>query len=125
MKDITPVALPVLLEPAKPAANIESAKVEKTLAEQRAELRLQLQLNRSLLSYKFSEAEPKNNFPRSMVIRFLTQQTTLHVLKKIAYTAIGLKAFKSLQYGVTFAQFARSALATLKKSKSSSNHTFH
>jgi hypothetical protein len=118
MKDITPVTASGKIEPAKPAT-------EKTLAEQRAELRLQMQLNRSLLSYKFSEAEPENNFPRSMVIRFLTQQTTVHVLKKLAYTAIGFKMFKSLQYGLTFAQFARSALATLNKSKSSSTHTFH
>jgi hypothetical protein len=103
MKDIVPVTTLV--------------KVEKTLDEQRSELRLQLQLNRGLLTYKLSGNEAKNHFPRSMVIRFLTQQTTVHILKKLAYTAIGLKTFKLVQYGVPLFQFIRHKLQQKKSFK--------
>jgi hypothetical protein len=85
-----------------------SDKTPKTLDEQRAELRIRLQLNRRLLTHKFSGDQADNHFPRSMVVRFLTQQTTIHILKKLAYTAIGMKTFKSLQYGFSLAQFVRS-----------------
>lgn len=98
---------------------IESVTQEKappSLDEQRLDLRLRLQLNRRLLVHKFSSEQVDNHFPRSTIMRFLTQQTTLHILKKLAFTAIGIKTFKSLQYGFTFAQFLRSRLAMNKKS---------
>lgn len=97
---------------------IELAPQERaplSLEEQRSELRLRLQLNRRLLIYKFSDEQVDNHFPRSSIMRFLTQQTTLHILKKLAFTVIGIKTFKSLQYGFTFAQFLRSKFATHKK----------
>lgn len=90
-------------------------KLEKSLAEQRLDLRLKLQLNRRLLVHKFSNEQVENHFPRSTVMRFLTQQTTLHILKKLAFTAIGIKTFKTLQYGFSFAQFVRSRLSANKK----------
>lgn len=89
----------------------------KTLDEQRLELRLRLQLNRRLLTHKLSDNEAENHFPRSMVMRFFTQQTTLHILKRLAYTAVGIKTFKTLQYGLSFAQFVRSRFAANKKSQ--------
>jgi hypothetical protein len=89
--------------------------LQKSLAEQRLDLRLRLQLNRRLLVHKFSDEQAENHFPRSTIMRFLTQQTTLHILKKLAFTAIGIKTFKSLQYGFTFAQFLRSRLAASKE----------
>ncbi len=92
---------------------IELATKEKTtlsLDEQRLDLRLRLQLNRRLLVYKFSGEQADNHFPRSTVMRFLTQQTTLHILKKLACTAIGIKTVKSVQYGFSLWQFLRSRL---------------
>ena len=92
---------------------IELATKEKatlSLDEQRLDLRLRLQLNRRLLVYKFSDAQADNHFPRSTVMRFLTQQTTLHILKKLACTAIGIKTVKSVQYGFSLWQFLRSRL---------------
>lgn len=83
---------------------------EKSLAEQRLDLRLKLQLNRRLLVHKFSDRQIDNHFPRSTIMRFLTQQTTLHILKKLAFTAIGIKTFKSVQYGFSLWQFVRSRL---------------
>jgi hypothetical protein len=85
-----------------------------TLDEQRLELRLRLQLNRRLLLYKFSDAQADNHFPRSTVMRFLTQQTTLHILKKLACTAIGIKTVKSVQYGFSLWQFVRNKLQQKK-----------
>jgi hypothetical protein len=92
---------------------IELAIVDKspsTLDEQRLDLRLKLQENRRLLVYKFSDAQADNHFPRSTIMRFLTQQTTLHILKKLACTAIGIKTVKSVQYGFSLWQFIRNRL---------------
>ena len=84
--------------------------LEKSLAEQRLDLRLKLQLNRRLLVHKFSDEQVENHFPRSTIMRFLTQQTTLHILKKLAFTAVGIKTFKSVQYGFSLWQFVRSKM---------------
>lgn len=92
---------------------IELASQEKappSLDEQRLDLRLRLQLNRRLLVHKFSSEQVDNHFPRSTIMRFLTQQTTLHILKKLAFTAIGIKTFKTVQYGFSLWQFVRSSL---------------
>ena len=90
----------------------------KTLAEQRLDLQLRLQLNRRLLIYKFSGEEMKNHFPRSTVMRFLTQQTTLHILKKLAFTAIGIKTFTSVKYGFSLWKFFRNRLSQKDSSQS-------
>ncbi len=92
---------------------IELASQEKappSLDEQRLDLRLRLQLNRRLLVHKFSDEQVDNHFPRSTIMRFLTQQTTLHILKKLACTTIGIKTVKSVQYGFSLWQFVRSRL---------------
>jgi hypothetical protein len=81
-----------------------------SLDEQRLDLRLRLQLNRRLLVHKFSDAQADNHFPRSTLMRFLTQQTTLHILKKLACTTIGIKTVKTVQYGFSLWQFVRSRL---------------
>ena len=78
-----------------------------TLAEQRAELQLKLHINRRLLIYKFTGEQDENHFPRSSTMRFLTQQTTLHLLKKVAFMAIGVKTFKAAQYGFSLWKFVR------------------
>jgi hypothetical protein len=89
---------------------VTQEKAPPTLDEQRLDLRLRLQLNRRLLVYKFSDAQADNHFPRSIAMRFLTQQTTLHILKKLACTAIGIKTVKSVQYGFSLWQFIRNRL---------------
>ena len=85
-------------------------KAPPSLDEQRLELRLKLQLNRRLLVYTFSDAQADNHFPRSTVMRFLTQETTLNILKKLACTAIGIKTLRSVQYGFLLWQFVRNKL---------------
>ncbi len=85
-------------------------KAPPSLDEQRLDLRLRLQLNRRLLVHKFSNEQIDNHFPRSTIMRFLTQQTTLHILKKLAFTAIGIKTVKSVQYGFSLWQFIRNRL---------------
>ena len=86
---------------------VTQEKSPPSLDEQRLDLRLRLQLNRRLLVHKFSGEQARNHFPRSTIMRFLTQQTTLHILKKFAFTAIGIKTFKSVQYGFSLWQFIR------------------
>jgi hypothetical protein len=85
--------------------------VPLSLAEQRLNLRIKLQLNRRLLAHKFSDAQLQTHFPRSMLVRFLTQPSMLHVFKKLAFTAVGMKTFKSLHYGFSLWQFFRNNLA--------------
>lgn len=89
---------------------VTQEKAPLSLDEQRLDLRLRLQLNRRLLVYKFSGEQVHNHFPRSTIMRFLTQQTTLHILKKLACTAIGIKTVKSVQYGFSLWRFVRSRL---------------
>ena len=82
-------------------------KIPPSLAEQRLDVRLQLQLNRRLLVHKFSSQQVDTHFPRSMLVRFLTQPSMLHAFKKLAFTTIGMKTFKSLHYGFSLWQFFR------------------
>jgi hypothetical protein len=108
MKD----SIPILLN--------SDEKSEQTLCEQRLQLILRLQLNRRVLFHQLNENQTEASFPRSMVMRFITQTNTIHILKKLAFTAVGIKALKSLQNGFTFAQFFHSKYWSTKKSKAPS-----
>jgi hypothetical protein len=101
--------------------NTESASVNieaptKSLAEKREDLQTRLQINRRLLEEKL--LQPGNqNFPRSATMRLLSSPGTHHFIRKFAGAAIGLQAFKSLRYGVSLFQFARSAYSAFKATR--------
>lgn len=90
------------------SVNVDEAPL--TLDEQRMHLRLRLQANRRFLVHAFNDEQIDNHFPRSIIMRFLTQQTTLHILKKIACTTIGIKTVNSVQYGFSLWQVVRNLL---------------
>jgi hypothetical protein len=87
-----------------------SNNTKKTLAEQRLDLQFKLQMNRRLLIDKFSDEQINDHFPRSATMRLLTQKTTLHMLKKLAFTAVGIKTITSIKYGFSIWKFLRNRL---------------
>lgn len=87
-----------------------SNNTKKTLAEQRLDLQFKLQMNRRLIIDKFSDDQINDHFPRSATMRLLTQKTTLHMLKKLAFTAIGIKTITSIKYGFSIWKFIRNRL---------------
>jgi hypothetical protein len=89
----------------------------KTLAEQREELRVRLQLNRRILEHKLFDRDQNQFAPRSVTMRFLSNQNTRHIIQRVAGTALGLQAFKSLRYGYSLIQFARSAYSAFKATR--------
>lgn len=91
-------------------------KTKKTLAEQRLDLQFKLQMNRRLLINKFSNEQINDHFPRSAVMRLLTQKTTLHMLKKLAFTVVGIKTITSIKYGFSIWKFIRNRLHQGKQS---------
>lgn len=95
------------------------APVQKTLQEQREDLRLRLQINRRLLAHKLSSGSNGNEgyAPRSATMRFLSRPSTRHIVQSIAGTALGLQAFKSLRYGFSVVQFIRSAYSAVKATR--------
>lgn len=87
-----------------------SNNTKKTLAEQRLDLQFKLQMNRRLIIDKFSDDQINDHFPRSATMRLLTQKATLHMLKKLAFTAIGIKTITSIKYGFSIWKFIRNRL---------------
>jgi hypothetical protein len=87
-----------------------------TLQQRREDLRLQLQLNRRLLAQKLLQ-KGDEHFPRSVTMRFLSNQSTRHIIQRVAGAALGFQAFKSLRYGYSLIQFARSAYSAFKATR--------
>jgi hypothetical protein len=85
----------------------------QTLQQRRNDLRLRLQLNRRLLAQKLLQ-KGDEHFPRSVTMRFLSSQSTRHVIQRVAGAALGIQAFRSLRYGYSLIQFARSAYSAFK-----------
>ena len=88
----------------------------KTLDEQREELRTRLHINRRVLEEKLLHSQGQH-FPRSSTMRFLSNQTTRHILNKFARAGMGIQAFKSVRYGFSLWQFARSAYSAFKATR--------
>ncbi|RYY76794.1 MAG: hypothetical protein EOO52_04665 [Gammaproteobacteria bacterium] len=88
----------------------------KTLEEQREEIRTRLHINRQLLEHKLLNSGDKH-FPRSATMRFLSNQSTRHVLHRFAGAALSFQAFKSIRYGFSLFQFARSAFSAFKATR--------
>lgn len=88
-----------------------------TLQERREDLRLRLQMNRRLLAEKLIPNPGEEHFPRSVTMRFLSRPGTHHIIQRLAGTALGLQAFRSLRYGYSLIQFARSAYAAFKATR--------
>ena len=88
----------------------------QTLDEQIEDLRTRLHINRRLLEQKLLSQQGQH-FPRSTAMRFLANQSTRHLLNKFANAGLGLKAFKSLRYGFSLWQFARTAYSAFKATR--------
>lgn len=88
----------------------------QTLEEKRADIRTRLHINRRLLEHKLLNT-PGLYFPRSATMRFLSNQSTRHIIQRFAGAALGIQAFKSLRYGFSLFQFARSAYGAFKATR--------
>lgn len=68
-----------------------------SLAEQRQLLRVQLQTQRAIIAAQLEpkEAEENNTYPRSMIMRFLTQQNGATMLAEGAAVFLGAHWLKS------------------------------
>lgn len=67
-----------------------------SLAEQRQLLRLQLQTQRAIIAAQLEPKEVENNtYPRSMIMRFLTQQNGATMLAEGAAVFLGAHWLKS------------------------------
>lgn len=108
-------------EQAKVEFDTESASVNieaptKTLAEKREDLQTRLQINRRLLEQKLLHPQGQF-FPRSTTMRLLSNPSTHHILRKFAGAALSFQAFKSLRYGFSLVQFARTAYSAFKATR--------
>jgi hypothetical protein len=86
-------------------------KTEPTLCEQRLQLILRLQLNRRVLIHQLSDNHSETNFPRSMIMRFITQENTLSIVKNITFSLLGARTLKALFTGFSFMRLARAKLS--------------
>lgn len=87
-------------------------QAEESLEEQRDSIRLELERNRRILSRHLVEA--KQDFPRSMTMRFLTRKTTRDMLSTLAFSSMGGRLFQSAVTGVRMATFVHRMLSTPK-----------
>lgn len=75
---------------------------EESLKEQRELLRLQLQCNR--LQFLDRMLVSKQEFPRSLTMRFLNQFSTQDILTTLTFSTVGARLFPSLVRGVYVAK---------------------
>ncbi len=52
-----------------------------------------------------------------MTMRFLSRPGTRNIIQRVAGTALGLQAFRSIRYGYSLIQFARSAYSAFKATR--------
>lgn len=95
-------------------AEIAQETQPKTLEEQRADLCLRLKINRRLLEHKLIGTEGENRFPRSAAMRFLSRQSTHQLIQKAANTALGIEAFRTINYGYSLVKFIRGVFSRRK-----------
>ncbi len=82
---------------------------EIPLCEQREALRQQIKNQREVISLTLIKATAANNsYPRSMTMRFLTQQPGTKILAEVLSLAIGARFFKSITKAITFARIVKS-----------------
>ncbi len=82
------------------------------LCEQREALRQQIKDQREIIALTFIKATAANNsYPRSMTMRFLTQQPGTKILAEVLSLAIGARFFKSITKALTFAKIVKSLSA--------------
>lgn len=99
----------------EPSATVLDTPAQ-TLEEKREDIRTRLHVNRRLLEHKLLHTQGQY-FPRSATMRFLSNQSTRHILQRFAGAALGIQAFKSLRYGFSLFQFARSAYSAFKATR--------
>ncbi|PJA39979.1 MAG: hypothetical protein CO182_08560 [Lysobacterales bacterium CG_4_9_14_3_um_filter_62_6] len=84
---------------------------ELTLLEQRLALRQRLQAQRQQIAQQLSPAQARHSgYPRSMTMRFFTQQPALvaRLLAQAAVVVLGVRYFKSLTTALALAKLLRS-----------------
>ena len=87
---------------------------KQSLNEQRQALREQMKHQRKVIAHELIHATAiNNNYPRSMTMRFLTQQTGIKILAELATLFIGARFLKSLANALHVAKFIKS-VATKK-----------
>ena len=86
-----------------------STDTDIPLSEQREALRQQIRNQRDVISLKFIKATAANNaYPRSVTMRFLTQQPAAKIIAEAATLFIGARLFKSLPKVLTVAKIIKS-----------------
>jgi hypothetical protein len=73
----------------------------KSLEEKRQELCQLLQTNRRLIARKLVGEERHNQFPRSAVMRFVSNHSTREILHKAANAALGLQTYRAARWGLS------------------------
>jgi hypothetical protein len=84
------------------------------LPQQRLILRKKIRAQREVLSYQLGPApEAQTDYPRSMIMRFLTQRPALavSVLGKVATLFLGARFLKSTGVAMAVASFVQTALS--------------
>ena len=92
------------------------------LAEQRLILRQQLLAQRQLIAEKMEQASrPKDSYPRSMTMRFLTERPALivHLLTGLATLLAGRRLIKTISAAVVMARMVQSVAKGHSKKQSS------
>ncbi|MES2824510.1 MAG: hypothetical protein V4732_12975 [Pseudomonadota bacterium] len=85
-----------------------ASAAELSLSEKRNMLRQQIHQQRELIARELIHTtEVNNTYPRSITMRFLTQQSGAKIVAEVATLFIGARLFKSLGKAFTFAKIIK------------------
>ena len=88
---------------------------ELSLAQQREQIRAQMHAQREIIAIRLAQAEVHDNaYPRSMLMRLLTQRPVTTALAKMATVFLGAKLIRSLDS----AKIVMGLFRNLRKGKS-------
>lgn len=92
-----------------------SSVVELSLVIQREALRRQLQVQRQVIAHQITQqidnsAAIRKRQPRSMTMRFLTQQPTAAVIAELATLLVGGRLLKSVTSGIAISRMLQSVI---------------
>lgn len=80
-----------------------------SLAEQREQIRAQLHAQREVIAMKLTRAEVQDrSYPRSMVMRFLTQRPVAAITAEVATLLLGARLIRSFNSVKTLVQVFKS-----------------
>ncbi len=94
-----------------------TATADLSLIEKRRNLRHQLHEQRQVIARELIETtEANNTYPRSVTMRFLTQQSGGKIMAEVATLFIGARLFKSLSKAFAFAKIIKTVAGKSKRS---------